>query len=109
MDTDLPIRNLSGETKLVGSTIRHKERTNDGRFAKKGSALVRPLPQPSGPGGGYDSVTGRWIPGAENRAVLRTNEPLDFERVDRVSPDYSTFAAISTQLDSGQYHMRRKA
>jgi hypothetical protein len=87
-------------------SLRHPR---DGRFVPRGSTQVRPLPQPSGPGG-IDAVTGRHIPG-ENKAVLfRTNDPLDFERVHRVSPDYSSFVAISTQLDSGMYpqHLRRR-
>src|SRR5215472_3833038 len=93
----VPVRNLSGETKVIGSTTRHNERTNDGRFARRGSTQVRPLPKPEGEGG-IDAVTGRWIPGVRNQAVLFRSDALDGDTV-HIAKDWSNGPPINVLLD----------
>jgi hypothetical protein len=108
-DNNVPVVNTSGTVRTIGATTRHVERGQYGRWVPRGSTLVRPLPQPSGLGG-YDAVIGcrpeGWIPGARNNAVLH-RDPMDFEAVHYVSPDYSGHMAISASLDAGQYPRRR--
>jgi hypothetical protein len=45
-NNDLSVVNTSGSVKVVGSTTRHTERGQYGRFVPRSSKLVRPLPQP---------------------------------------------------------------
>jgi hypothetical protein len=105
----VPVRNVSGEVETIGDTTRHVERGEFGRFARKGSTQVRPLPMPDGPGG-IDVTTGRWIAGVRRNDVL-FRDRLSWDRVTHDTLDYSGHPAISSMLDTGEYpfHLRRKA
>ena len=93
----LEVTNVSGSVKTVGSTTRHTERGALGRFVPRhGSAEVRPLSQPAGPGG-IDAVTGQFIPGVQRNDVL-FRDPGEFEAVHYVARDWSNNPAISTLL-----------
>jgi hypothetical protein len=73
MAEQIEVRNLSGETKTVGATVRPRQRDGRGRFKAREPRLVRPLSHPEGPGG-YDAVVGirpeGWIPGVRDNSQL---------------------------------------
>jgi hypothetical protein len=87
-----PVRNVSGETKTIGSTVRQNRDVN-GRFAS------RPLTHRTATlvdgYGGYESVSGTFMPSVRNNAYLH--------HPDRTRPlprdmDYS--AGVSEQRKS---------
>ena len=95
------VRNISAEAAgpMTGSTIRHNEREKGGKFRAREARIVGPLNKPSGPGG-FDSVTGEFIPG-----VRRNDRLHDMERVTAspyfTSPDYSRGVAEERKSHRG--------
>jgi hypothetical protein len=91
MGTDIPFEDVSAVS-TVDATRRPRQRDGRGRFARREARMVGPLGPAGGVGdGGVDAVTGRWISGVRNNAVLH-----DFERVHEVTtrpvyefPDWS--------------------
>jgi hypothetical protein len=99
-----PVRNVSGETPTVAATTRHFDRGAGGKFRPRQNRIVGPLGPPGGSGpGGVDAVTGRHIPGLQDRSQLH-----DLERVKACAnpyyevPDYSG-GLVRGHLDDGCY------
>jgi hypothetical protein len=94
---DLQVCNLSGETPVVRSTIRHNERGTDGRWVPPGSTLVRPLDQPAEMV--RDVVTGQMVRGRDQSMLIR-NDPLDGNYAHAFRPDFSG-QSVQASMDYG--------
>jgi hypothetical protein len=100
----LEVVNVSGQVSTIGSTTRHTERGNDGRWKPRAARRVGPLGPAGGVGpGGIDVTTGQWVPGVEDRSVLtRQNDMFGVERIhqlDRQARELPSYAAAFHQAE----------
>jgi hypothetical protein len=99
MGTDVPVQNVSGETKMIGST-RHSMRGPGGRWAPRTQTQIRPLSEPRGHGLAREAVTGRLVD-RPSSAVLFRDDALNNEQVHAIRPNYPSSEDSPRHSNSG--------